>query len=102
MDLVQVPPAPVSELVAHNDVTPQNVVVRGGRAVGLIDFDMAGPTIRRSDSCSTALYWVLRRDPADPWPTWDDVDQAARLRVLADARVRRPSRPGRHPRSERG
>src|SRR3954468_23291549 len=31
---------PPPELVSHCDVTPQNVVVRGGRAVGLVDFDM--------------------------------------------------------------
>ena len=41
------PPGPVrpdqSELVCHLDVTRQNVVVRGGQAVGVVDFDLAGP-----------------------------------------------------------
>src|ERR1700722_5896379 len=30
-------------LVSHNDVYPANLVFRGGRAVALIDFDLAGP-----------------------------------------------------------
>ncbi len=84
-DLQQLPPPPAPELISHNDVTPQNVVLRGGRAVGLIDFDMAGPTTRLGDFFSTARYWVPLRDPADVWPTWSGVDQGARLRLLADA-----------------
>ncbi len=81
----QVPAAPAPELVAHNDVTPQNVVVRGGRAVGLVDFDLAGPTTRLSDVYQTAVHWVPLRDPADLWPAWQGLDQAARLRLFADA-----------------
>jgi Ser/Thr protein kinase RdoA (MazF antagonist) len=30
-------------LVSHNDVHPANVVFRDGQAIGLIDFDWAGP-----------------------------------------------------------
>ena len=39
-------------LVSHNDVHPANLVFRDGRAVGLIDFDWAGPgvTIMRLSS----------------------------------------------------
>lgn len=60
---MQVEPAP--ELVSHNDVTPQNVVVRDGRAVGLVDFDMAGPTTHLIDAYNTAMHWVPLRDPVD-------------------------------------
>lgn len=81
----QVPVEPVAELVSHNDVTPQNVVVRDGCAVGLIDFDMAGPTTRLIDVYNTALHWVPLRDPVDVWPTWTGLDQPVRLRRLADA-----------------
>lgn len=76
---------PPPELVAHNDVTPQNVVVRDGRAVALIDFDMAGPTTRLEDVVNTATHWVPLRAPIDVWPGWSRTRQPARLRLLADA-----------------
>jgi Ser/Thr protein kinase RdoA (MazF antagonist) len=76
---------PVPELVSHLDVTPQNVVVRDGRAVGIIDFDMAGPTDRLLDAYNTAMHWVPLRPPVDVWPTWHGVDQPTRLRIFADA-----------------
>ena len=83
------PPRPVrqdpAELVCHLDVTPQNVVVCGGTAVGLVDFDLAGPSTRLKDSYNTAMHWVPLRDPADLWPGWEAVDQARRLRIFADA-----------------
>ncbi|MDP9695762.1 UNVERIFIED_ORG: hypothetical protein J2X79_003339 [Arthrobacter globiformis] len=48
------PPRPVRQdpgrLVCHLDVTPQNVVVRGGLAAGLIDFDLAGLSTTYKDS----------------------------------------------------
>ncbi|WP_412735442.1 phosphotransferase [Krasilnikovia sp. MM14-A1259] len=77
---------PTPELVSHGDVTPQNVAVRGGVAVGLLDFDLAGPTGRLLDVYNTAMHWVPLRPPEDIWPAWRGlVDQAARLRLFADA-----------------
>ena len=76
---------PEPELVSHNDVTPQNVVVRAGRAVGLIDFDLAGPTTRLIDAYNTAMPWVPLRPAADVWPTWRGVARFTRLRRFADA-----------------
>lgn len=76
---------PAPELVSHCDVTPQNVVVRDGRAVALIDFDLAGPTTRQLDAYNTAMHWVPLRPPEDLWPAWCAVDQARRLRIFADA-----------------
>jgi hypothetical protein len=74
----------VPELVSHNDVTPQNVVVRDGRAVGLVDFDLAGPCPRLLDVYNTAVHWVPLRDPQDVWAPWRGLDQARRLRIVAD------------------
>lgn len=81
----ELPPEPAPELVSHNDVTPQNVVVRDGRAAALIDFDLAGPTTRLVDFSNTAMHWVPLRDPVDVWPGWTARQQSHRLRVLADA-----------------
>jgi hypothetical protein len=77
------------ELITHCDVTPQNVVVRDGRAVGLVDFDLAGPATRLLDLYNTAMHWVPLRDPVDVWESWRGISdghaaQAARLRVLVD------------------
>ena len=55
------PSLPPPELVSHCDVTPQNVVVREGRAAGLVDFDMAGPASRLLDVVNTAMWWVPLR-----------------------------------------
>lgn len=83
------PPRPVRQdqggLVCHLDVTPQNVVVRGGRAVGVIDFDLAGPSTGFRDSFNTAMHWAPLRDPADAWEGWEAVDPFRRLRIFADA-----------------
>jgi hypothetical protein len=86
-DLVRVdaPAGPEPVLISHLDVTPQNVVFRDRRAVGLIDFDLAGPTTRLLDAYNTAMHWVPLRAAQDVWPTWQRVDQPARLRAFADA-----------------
>ncbi len=73
------------ELVCHLDMTPQNIVVRGGRAAGLVDFDLAGPSTALTDSFNTAMHWVPLRDPADAWPGWERTDPFRRLRIFADA-----------------
>jgi hypothetical protein len=78
-------PTDAAVLVCHLDVTPQNVVVRGGRAAGLVDFDLAGPTTAYKDSFNTAMHWAPLRDPADVWAGWEAVDPFRRLRIFADA-----------------
>jgi hypothetical protein len=61
------PALPPTEIISHNDVTQQNVVVRDGVAVGLVDFDLAGPASRCSTSstprcggcrCGTPPTWL--------------------------------------------
>ncbi|SNS74105.1 Ser/Thr protein kinase RdoA involved in Cpx stress response, MazF antagonist [Geodermatophilus pulveris] len=81
----QPPPDPYAgELVGHNDLNLDNVVFRGGRAVALIDFDLAGPGSRLWDVACAARQWA----PVRPDATVRDARQGQglrRLRVFADA-----------------
>jgi hypothetical protein len=52
-------------LVSHNDVHPANVVFRDGRAVALIDFDLAGPGSPVWDFAAAARSFVPLLDEAD-------------------------------------
>ena len=52
-------------LVSHNDVHPANVVFRDGRAVALIDFDLAGPGSAAWDFAAAARSFVPLLDEAD-------------------------------------
>ncbi|WP_405657688.1 phosphotransferase enzyme family protein [Streptomyces sp. RK9] len=72
-------------LLCHNDVCPDNVVFRDGRAVALIDFDMAAPGRPVWDVAMTARYWVPMLDPASATVLHPaGLDAPARLRILAD------------------
>jgi hypothetical protein len=82
-------PPPIPErfrgaIVTHNDPNLDNVIFRDGRAVALIDFDLAGPGTRIWDvACAARLWAPLRAD--------EDVPDALRgraldrLRAFADA-----------------
>ena len=78
------PPAPFAgELVSHNDVNLDNVVFRDGRAVALIDFDLASPGCRVWDVASAVRLWA----PLRPDRFIDDARRGralARLRLFAD------------------
>ena len=52
-------------LVSHNDVHPANLVFRDGRAVGLIDFDWAGPGSAAWDFAAAARCWAPLKDDRD-------------------------------------
>jgi hypothetical protein len=54
-----------TSLVSHNDVYPANVVFRDGRAVALIDFDLAGPGSAEWDFAAAARLFVPLLDDAD-------------------------------------
>ncbi|PZS28577.1 MAG: hypothetical protein DLM58_16915 [Pseudonocardiales bacterium] len=71
-------------LVSQRDVTPQNVVFRGGAAIALIDFDLVGWTTRSVDLANTAMHWVPLCDPLDRDAGLADIDVVARLRLLLD------------------
>jgi hypothetical protein len=71
-------------LVTHNDPNLDNVIFDGGRAVALIDFDLASPGCAAWDLACTARLWVPLRDLSDlPGEVVDrDLD---RLALFADA-----------------
>jgi hypothetical protein len=70
------PPPFAGQLISHNDVNLDNVVFRDGRAVALIDFDLASPGSRVWDvACAARLWAPLRPDGY--------IDDARRGRALA-------------------
>jgi hypothetical protein len=75
------PPAPFGgRLVLHNDPNLDNVVFRHGRAVALIDFDLASPGRRVWDVAAAVRLWAPLRQDAD-------VPDARRGRVLGRFRL---------------
>jgi hypothetical protein len=78
------PPAFRGGGIVHNDPNLDNVVFRDGRAVALIDFDLAAPGSPVWDLATAARLWAPLRSPSDV----DDVRRGRglhRLRVLVDA-----------------
>ncbi|MET8025608.1 phosphotransferase [Streptomyces avermitilis] len=73
-------------MLCHNDVCPDNVVFRDGRAAALIDFDLAAPGRPLWDVAMTARYWVPMLDPVSAAASYPAaLDAPARLRILADS-----------------
>jgi len=73
-----------AEGMAHNDPNLDNVVFRDGRAVALIDFDLAAPGPSLWDVAATARLWAPLRSDRDI----ADVRRGrgiVRTRILADA-----------------
>lgn len=70
--------------IAHNDPNLDNVVFRDGRAVALIDFDLAAPGSPVWDVAAAARLWAPLRDPVD---TGDQRRgrELERTRILVDA-----------------
>jgi ribosomal protein S18 acetylase RimI-like enzyme len=74
-----------ADVIGHNDLTPDNLIFRDGNLVGVIDFDLAGPTTRLLDIVTTLLYWAPLRDPVDREPVLADADAGARMKVFCAA-----------------
>jgi len=68
----------------HNDPNLDNFVFREGRAVALIDFDLAAPGAPLWDVAATARLWAPLRTPADVADERRD-RAIARARILVDA-----------------
>jgi hypothetical protein len=67
-------PAYPPELIGHVDITPENVVFRGGRAHALIDFDLAKPATRADEMFNAMQWWAPLADPRDAGPLLRHVD----------------------------
>jgi hypothetical protein len=71
-------------LVSHNDLHPGNVVFEGGVAVGLIDFDLAGPGSAIWDLATAVRCWCPLAADCDVPPTLAD-RRFQRLALFLDA-----------------
>jgi hypothetical protein len=79
-----VPAAFRGGLASHNDPNLDNVIFCRGRAVALIDFDLAGPGSVAWDVACAARLWAPLRDEQDA-PEAVRGRALARLRMFADA-----------------
>jgi hypothetical protein len=71
-------------IVTHNDPNLDNLIFVGGRAVALVDFDLASPACAAWDVACAARLWAPLRDDQDvPEPLRGRT--FARLRLFADA-----------------
>ncbi|MEP6624616.1 MAG: phosphotransferase [Acidimicrobiia bacterium] len=73
------------EIVCHNDIAPYNIVVRDGRVVGIIDWDLAAPAIPAWDVAFTAWTFAPIHGPTLVRDLGAPVDVGRRLRLLCDA-----------------
>lgn len=72
-------------VMCHNDVCLENVVIRDGIAVGLLDFDFAAPGTSVHDLALFTLMCVPVDDPGNAASLgWLEQDCSARLRLVAD------------------
>jgi hypothetical protein len=75
----------VVDIVGHNDITPENVICVSREPVGIIDFDLAGPTSRLLDIVITLVWWAPLADPVDRDPMLREADAGRRMRLFVDA-----------------
>ena len=75
----------VPDLVGHNDMTPENIIFCQYAPVGIIDFDLAGPTTRLLDVAISLRWWAPLCDPADRDPVLRSLDAGRRMRLFVDA-----------------
>jgi aminoglycoside phosphotransferase (APT) family kinase protein len=74
-----------AEVLCHNDVCPENVVYRGGRATALLDFDYAAPGRRVYDLAQLAKMCCPLDTPESATRLGlGALDPFSRLRVVAD------------------
>ena len=69
-------------IVCHNDLCVENVVVREGRVVAIIDLDFAAPNDPLLDIAIAARHRVPVRDPLDLDAALGGIDQVDRFRAF--------------------
>ena len=79
-----VPPAFRDGTISHNDPNLDNVIFSEGRAVALVDFDLAGPGSAVWDVACAARLWAPLRHHRDT-PEQLHEQSLARLRIFVDA-----------------
>lgn len=79
-----IPPSFQQGLVSHNDPNLDNVIFDQGRAVALIDFDLASPGSAVWDLACAARLWAPLRDVEDS-PAEIRARSMGRLAMFADA-----------------
>lgn len=73
------------EVMCHNDVCLENVVLRDGEAVAFLDFDFAAPGRREFDLASFVRMCVpIDDDTNSSRLGWHTPDRPARLRLVCD------------------
>ena len=98
-----IPPAPPypPELIGHVDITPENVVFQGGKAVALIDFDLAKWATRADEIFNMMRWWAPHQPPsgvagAERAPAaasaHQSVNRISRTKPLAAIRIVSPGR----------
>lgn len=85
LDQGPAPSAGPPTLLGHRDITPENVVFRDGRAVALIDFDLARASSRVEEVANLLLWWGAWMPEEDRQHAVRRIDPAARGAVLVDA-----------------
>ena len=81
-------------VVCHNDLFPENVVLRDGVVVALIDFDMAAPGRPLWDLAIAAEEWAPLHAPGSRLSSSDDLDAVRRAGLLARGYGLDPARAG--------
>lgn len=71
-------------IICHRDLFPPNVILRKGKPVALVDWDLAGPAEPIHDVISAAMHWAPLRTDAEKWGLPPD-RQPERVRILCDA-----------------
>jgi len=83
-DRANLPATRPGDIVCHNDLCVENVVVRDSAAIAFIDFDFAAPTDPLLDIAIACRHWVPFRDPVDIAEGFAGVDQIARFGLFCD------------------